>query len=164
MAITEEIRVVNAFRHGVDGSQLQQATSNPSIQRVLLRQASSNKRMSTCSSINEEPLKNVKTVSPPSPPLTTANNNTTIDPVTCAPVASSSGPRGPTTIPVSSVSPPHTTPPSTVLPPVLVPTAPPDPTPVAVPAAAVIIPPPASASAVVSDVEAKSASHTETAV
>jgi len=161
MAITEEIRVVNAFRHGVDGSQLQQATSNPSIQRVLLRQASSNKRMSTCSSINEETLKNVKTVSPPSPRPTTAINNTTIDPVTSSPVASSSAPCAPATI---SVALPHTTPPSTVIPPVLVPTAPPDPTLVAVPTAAVVLPPPASASAVVTDVEAKSASHTETAV
>ena len=42
-----QIRVVNAFRHGMDSQQLQQATSNPNIQRVLLKQASlSGKRFS----------------------------------------------------------------------------------------------------------------------
>jgi len=50
------IRVVNAFRHGVDSTQLQQAASNQNVQRVLQRQASLNKRMSTCSSISEEPV------------------------------------------------------------------------------------------------------------
>jgi len=49
------IRVVNAFRHGVDGTQMQQAASNQNVQRVLARQASLSKRMSTCSSISEEP-------------------------------------------------------------------------------------------------------------
>jgi len=43
-----EIRVVNAFRTGgVDCQQLQQATSNPNIQRVLQKQASMSKRIST---------------------------------------------------------------------------------------------------------------------
>eukprot|EP00092_Neocalanus_flemingeri_P032059 GFUD01034844.1.p1 GENE.GFUD01034844.1~~GFUD01034844.1.p1 ORF type:complete len:1187 (+),score=184.87 GFUD01034844.1:419-3979(+) len=51
-----QIRVVNAFRHGVDGTQLQQAASNQNVQRVLQRQASLNKRMSNCSSISEEPV------------------------------------------------------------------------------------------------------------
>lgn len=50
------IRVVNAFRHGVDGTQMQQAASNQNVQRVLARQASLNKRLSTCSSISEEPV------------------------------------------------------------------------------------------------------------
>merc|ERR1719394_2148131 len=46
-----QIRVVNAFRHGVDSDQLKQATSNPNIQRVLQKQVSlSNKRMSVASS------------------------------------------------------------------------------------------------------------------
>lgn len=43
------IRVVNAFRHGLDSQQLQNATSNPNIQRVLQKQASLGKRMSTTS-------------------------------------------------------------------------------------------------------------------
>merc|ERR1712123_11155 len=51
-----QIRVVNAFRHGVDGTQMQQAASNQNVQRVLARQASLNKRLSTCSSISEEPV------------------------------------------------------------------------------------------------------------
>merc|ERR1711997_117801 len=46
-----QIRVVNAFRHGMDSQHLQQATSNPNIQRVLQKQVSlSNKRMSVASS------------------------------------------------------------------------------------------------------------------
>ena len=46
-----KIRVVNAFRHGMDSQHLQQATSNPNIQRVLQKQVSlSNKRMSVASS------------------------------------------------------------------------------------------------------------------
>merc|ERR1712141_86782 len=46
-----QIRVVNAFRHGMDSQQLQQATSNPNIQRVLQKQASlSGKRFSVASS------------------------------------------------------------------------------------------------------------------
>lgn len=49
-----QIRVVNAFRHGVDGTQLQQATNNPNVQRVLQRQASLNKRLSTCSNMSDE--------------------------------------------------------------------------------------------------------------
>ena len=45
----QKIRVVNAFRHGMDSQHLQQATSNPNIQRVLQKQVSlSNKRMSSC--------------------------------------------------------------------------------------------------------------------
>lgn len=48
------IRVVNAFRHGVDGTQLQQATNNPNVQRVLQKQASLNKRLSTCSNISDD--------------------------------------------------------------------------------------------------------------
>jgi len=52
----QAIRVVNAFRHGVDGTQMQQAASNQNVQRVLARQASLNKRLSTCSSISEEPV------------------------------------------------------------------------------------------------------------
>lgn len=48
------IRVVNAFRHGVDGTQLQQASNNPNVQRVLQRQASLNKRLSTCSNISDD--------------------------------------------------------------------------------------------------------------
>jgi len=52
------IRVVNAFRHGVDGTQLQQASNNPNVQRVLQRQASLNtslhKRLSTCSNVSDE--------------------------------------------------------------------------------------------------------------
>lgn len=46
-----QIRVVNAFRHGMDSQQLQQATSNPNIQRVLQKQASlSGKRFSVTGS------------------------------------------------------------------------------------------------------------------
>merc|ERR1712106_1213076 len=33
-----QIRVVNAFRQGVDGTQMQQAASNQNVQRVLARQ------------------------------------------------------------------------------------------------------------------------------
>ena len=48
---SKKIRVVNAFRHGMDSQHLQQATSNPNIQRVLQKQVSlSNKRMSVASS------------------------------------------------------------------------------------------------------------------
>jgi len=49
------IRVVNAFRHGVDGQQIQQATSNPNIQRVLQKQASLNKRLSAASALSDPP-------------------------------------------------------------------------------------------------------------
>ena len=45
-----QIRVVNAFRHGMDSQQLQQATSNANLQRVLQKQASLGKRFSTASS------------------------------------------------------------------------------------------------------------------
>ena len=46
-----QIRVVNAFRHGMDSQQLQQASSNPNIQRVLQKQASlSGKRFSVAGS------------------------------------------------------------------------------------------------------------------
>jgi hypothetical protein len=48
------IRVVNAFRHGLDSQQLQNATSNPNIQRVLQKQVSLGKRMSTTSVISEQ--------------------------------------------------------------------------------------------------------------
>ena len=44
-----QIRVVNAFRHGMDSQQLQQATSNANLQRVLQKQASLGKRYSTAS-------------------------------------------------------------------------------------------------------------------
>jgi len=47
------IRVVNAFRHGLDSQQLQNATSNPNIQRVLQKQASLGKRMSTTSAMSQ---------------------------------------------------------------------------------------------------------------
>jgi len=47
------IRVVNAFRHGVDPQQIQQATSNPNIQRVLQKQASLNKRLSAASALSD---------------------------------------------------------------------------------------------------------------
>lgn len=53
------IRVVNAFRHGVDGQQIQQATSNPNIQRVLQKQASLNKRLSAASALSDPPQNNV---------------------------------------------------------------------------------------------------------
>jgi len=56
ISVHNTIRVVNAFRHGVDGTQMQQAASNQNVQRVLARQASLNKRMSTCSSVSEEPV------------------------------------------------------------------------------------------------------------
>jgi Ca2+ transporting ATPase len=47
----QAIRVVNAFRHGMDSQQLQQASSNPNIQRVLQKQASlSGKRFSVAGS------------------------------------------------------------------------------------------------------------------
>ncbi len=46
-----QIRVVNAFRHGMDTQQLQQATSNPNLQRVLQKQASlSKQRLSSAGS------------------------------------------------------------------------------------------------------------------
>ncbi|XP_023334001.1 uncharacterized protein LOC111705626 [Eurytemora carolleeae] len=49
----QAIRVVNAFRHGVDTPQVQQATSNPNIQRVLQKQASLNKRLSAASAVSD---------------------------------------------------------------------------------------------------------------
>jgi len=54
-----QIRVVNAFRHGVDSAQLQQAASNQNIQRVLQRQASLGNRSSLASSLAEEPTNKV---------------------------------------------------------------------------------------------------------
>jgi len=50
----QAIRVVNAFRHGLDSQQLQNATSNPNIQRVLQKQVSMGKRMSTTSAMSEQ--------------------------------------------------------------------------------------------------------------
>jgi len=47
------IRVVKAFRHGVDSVQLNQASSNPNIQRVLQKQASLNKRLSNVSGLGQ---------------------------------------------------------------------------------------------------------------
>lgn len=59
-----QIRVVNAFRHGMDSQQLQQATSNPNIQRVLQKQASlSGKRFSVASSQLAAPSTNVQVTS-----------------------------------------------------------------------------------------------------
>lgn len=86
--IPGQIRVVNAFRHGVDGTQLQQASLNPNVQRVLQRQASLSKRMSTCSSINEESLRNAKPMSPTPPlaPPTTITNTIIASTVSQAPV------------------------------------------------------------------------------
>ena len=46
--------MVNAFRHGMDSQQLQQATSNPNIQRVLQKQASLNKRLSSASHLDQQ--------------------------------------------------------------------------------------------------------------
>jgi len=97
MAITEEIRVVNAFRHGVDGAQLQQATSNPNVQRVLQRQASLSKRLSTCSSINEEPARPPVT----SPPIAAAPSPTP------PPVPVLAPPPGPTIPPPAPVLAPN---------------------------------------------------------
>jgi len=54
-----QIRVVNAFRHGVDSDQLKQAASNQNIQRVLQRQASLGKRSSLISNSNTPTLTNV---------------------------------------------------------------------------------------------------------
>ncbi len=51
-----KIRVVNAFRHGMDSQQLQQATSNPNIQRVLQKQASLSKRLSTVAQMSEHQI------------------------------------------------------------------------------------------------------------
>ncbi len=45
--------MVNAFRHGMDSQQLQQATSNPNIQRVLQKQASLSKRLSTVAQMSD---------------------------------------------------------------------------------------------------------------
>merc|ERR1719195_453173 len=70
------IRVVNAFRHGVDSAQLQQAASNQNIQRVLQRQASLGNRSSLASSLGEE-TKLVSTT------VTTTVNNTVNNTVNC---------------------------------------------------------------------------------
>merc|ERR1719323_545279 len=58
-----QIRVVNAFRQGVDSSQIQQAASNQNIQRVLQRQASLGKRSSIISNsvVTEENSAKVNT-------------------------------------------------------------------------------------------------------
>ncbi|QQP32438.1 ATPase_ Ca++ transporting_ plasma membrane 3, partial [Caligus rogercresseyi] len=45
------IRVVNAFRTGMDSTHLQQASSNPNIQRVLQKQASLNKTRNAAASV-----------------------------------------------------------------------------------------------------------------
>jgi hypothetical protein len=45
------IRVVKAFRHGVDTVQLNPASSNVNIQRVIQKQASLNKRLSSASGV-----------------------------------------------------------------------------------------------------------------
>merc|ERR1719244_646650 len=66
-----QIRVVNAFRHGVDTQQIQQATSNPNIQRVLQKQASLNRRLSAASA-----------VSSPSPPHQHQHNSHAIHQLT----------------------------------------------------------------------------------
>ncbi|XP_071745596.1 LOW QUALITY PROTEIN: plasma membrane calcium-transporting ATPase 2 [Lepeophtheirus salmonis] len=54
----QAIRVVNAFRTGMDSQHLQQATSNPNIQRVLQKQASLNKRLSSASNMPENAVGN----------------------------------------------------------------------------------------------------------
>jgi len=79
------IRVVNAFRHGVDSTQLQQAASNQNIQRVLQRQASLGKRSSlisqtaapTVTSVQEtlEPSNNTNNGSSSGAKLTTTVTN-----------------------------------------------------------------------------------------
>merc|ERR1719362_807384 len=80
-----QIRVVNAFRHGVDSTQLQQAASNQNIQRVLQRQASLGKRSSlisqtaapTVTSVQEtlEPSNNTNNGSSSGAKLTTTVTN-----------------------------------------------------------------------------------------
>jgi len=64
VVVTLMIRVVNAFRHGVDSAQLQQAASNQNIQRVLQRQASLGNRSSLASSltVSEEPTNKVSSL------------------------------------------------------------------------------------------------------
>eukprot|EP00095_Tigriopus_kingsejongensis_P007634 snap_masked-scaffold1040_size68023-processed-gene-0.3 protein:Tk07634 transcript:snap_masked-scaffold1040_size68023-processed-gene-0.3-mRNA-1 annotation:"plasma membrane calcium-transporting atpase 3 isoform 1" len=54
----QAIRVVNAFRHGMDSEHLQQATSNPNIQRVLQKQASLSKRLSAANAAQLEAAAN----------------------------------------------------------------------------------------------------------
>ena len=74
-----QIRVVNAFRHGLDSQQLQQATSNPNIQRVLQKQASlSGKRFSVASSQLAAASTNVQVTSELGANCPTAATNTRI--------------------------------------------------------------------------------------
>ena len=74
-----QIRVVNAFRHGMDSQQLQQATSNPNIQRVLQKQASlSGKRFSVASSQLAAASTNVQVTSELGANCPTAATNTRI--------------------------------------------------------------------------------------
>jgi len=71
--------VVNAFRHGMDSQQLQQATSNPNIQRVLQKQASlSGKRFSVASSQLAAASTNVQVTSELGANCPTAATNTRI--------------------------------------------------------------------------------------
>merc|ERR1719438_398443 len=67
-----QIRVVNAFRHGVDSTQLQQAASNQNIQRVLQRQASLGKRSSI---ISQTPAPTVTSVQETPEPSNSSNSN-----------------------------------------------------------------------------------------
>merc|ERR1712110_1121197 len=69
----DRIRVVNAFRHGVDSSQLQQAASNQNIQRVLQRQASLGKRSSIISQTAAPTVTSVQET--PEPSNNTNNSN-----------------------------------------------------------------------------------------
>jgi len=72
----DRIRVVNAFRHGVDSTQLQQAASNQNIQRVLQRQASLGKRSSI---ISQTPAPTVTSVQEtPEPSSNGAKLTTTV--------------------------------------------------------------------------------------
>merc|ERR1711971_718062 len=81
-----QIRVVNAFRHGVDSTQLQQAASNQNIQRVLQRQASLGKRSSiisqtaapTVTSVQKtpEPTNNTNSGAKLTTTVTNGNNST----------------------------------------------------------------------------------------
>merc|ERR1711971_563696 len=81
-----QIRVVNAFRHGVDSTQLQQAASNQNIQRVLQRRASLGKRSSiisqtaapTVTSVQKtpEPTNNTNSGAKLTTTVTNGNNST----------------------------------------------------------------------------------------
>merc|ERR550532_2348873 len=138
--ITEEIRVVNAFRQ----AQQQQGAANSNLQRVLQKQSSLGRGMSTSGSASEI----LKSPSVKSPTGSVVSPTTAPQSLPSPPPASSAPPQPPPPVlspvsPVSPVSSPSSTsastplspaPPAPQLAPVLIPTAAPISTPTTEPA------------------------------